>query len=65
MSMEDFMSFCDLNLWYGKDWAKATWDEFAKDYEWTDDIPKGFLQVRLANGISEYNRKYVVNGIRS
>ena len=59
------MYTCNLEFWKDNSHAKATWDKFAADYEFTDGVPKAFLHVKLNPDISEYNRGYVVNGIRS
>ena len=42
-SYEDFMTICESNIWGRDDTSRDNWNEYAKDYEWTDDVPKGFL----------------------
>ena len=35
------------------------------DYNFTDGLPKEYLFVKLADGIPDYRREYIANGIRS
>mmetsp|Transcript_32128 Transcript_32128/g.42598 ORF Transcript_32128/g.42598 Transcript_32128/m.42598 type:complete len:248 (+) Transcript_32128:262-1005(+) len=62
-TLEKFKLWMDENVLYNKAW-KTKWENFAADYEWIDDIPKGFLQVKLNPEISDFDHEWVVNGIR-
>ena len=42
-SYDDFMIMCESNIWIRDETTRERWNEFAKNYEWTDDIPKGIL----------------------
>ena len=64
-SYDDFMGICEANVWSIQESWREEWLEFAKDYEWTDDIPKAFVHVRLNPDISDFDREYVTNGMRS
>jgi len=64
-SYEDFMWICLADIWQWNTKYYTNWKKWSAQYEWTDDVPKGFMHVRLNPDISDYNRAYVVNGLRS
>ena len=33
---------------------KEAWLKYAADYEWTDDVPKGFFHVQLNPDITDF-----------
>ena len=63
-SYDDFMGICDANIWSINDSWREAWLEFAKGYDWTDGVPKGYVHVHLNPDISDFDREFVTNGIR-
>ena len=64
-SYDDFMGIIYSNLF--SQWSNyyENFLEWVAQYEFVDNIPKGFLHVKLNPNISDYNKSYVINGLRS
>ena len=57
-SIDDFMSIVYMYIW-NQDYAYQAWlynTKTARNFNWTDDVPKGFLHVHLNPDISEFDR---------
>ena len=44
---------------------KANYESLIANYNFTDDIPKDYLFVKLDPLISDFRREFIVNGIRA